>query len=128
MGSRLQVARPPERAVLVFDGECAFCRRWVARWQRVVGDRIEPVPSRRDDLPIRFPELTRAPLDSAVHLIEPDGRVTCGAEAVFRSLAAVWRWPLWLYEHVPGCAALSEWVYRFVARRRTCLAHGAPGH
>ena len=126
MSSLLQVARPPERALLIFDGDCAFCRRWVARWQRVVGDRVEPVPSQRDDLAVRFPELTRAQLDSAVHFIEPDGRVTRGAEAVFRSLAGVWRWPLWLYEHLPGCAAFSEFTYRFVARHRACLSQGLP--
>jgi predicted DCC family thiol-disulfide oxidoreductase YuxK len=92
----------------------------VARWQRLVGDRVHALAAQDQDRLARFPELSRDGLDVAVHLIEPGGRVTRGAEAVFRSLIGVWRGPLWAYERVPGCAAICEAVYRFIARRRTC--------
>lgn len=123
----LPVSHPPERPLLIFDGECTFCRRWVGRWQRLVGDLAGAIESQQPELATRFPELTRERLDAAVHLVEPDGRVSRGAEAVFRSLVGVWRAPLWAYEHLPGCARLSELVYRCVARRRLCLARGATG-
>jgi predicted DCC family thiol-disulfide oxidoreductase YuxK len=56
-----------------------------------------------------------------VHLIEPNGRVTEGAEAVFRSLARVpgqggW---IWLYDRLPPFAWLSEALYRWVASNRS---------
>ena len=120
MTSPRHVAQRPDRLLLIFDGNCLFCRRWAVRWQRLVGDRGEAVPSQRADLADRFPELTGAALETAVHLVEPDGRVTRGAEAVCRSLVGVWCVPYWLYEHVPGFAPLSERLYAFVARRRRC--------
>jgi hypothetical protein len=56
-------------------------------------------------------------------LIEPDGHVYSGAAATFRVLRrapgrAVW-W--WCYAHLPGFAAVSEWAYAYLARRRGLL-------
>jgi hypothetical protein len=31
----------PERPLLVWDGDCDFCRRWIERWRRIAGDRVE---------------------------------------------------------------------------------------
>ena len=73
------------RPVMVFDGDCGFCRRWIARWQHATGDRIE-YAAFQDDAS-RFPGVPREQFAQAVHLVEPDGRVTRGAEAVARTLA-----------------------------------------
>jgi hypothetical protein len=56
-----------------------------------------------------------------VQLVEPDGCVYGGAEAVFRALAQNphERWLLDWYEHSPVFAHASEWGYRVVARHRT---------
>jgi len=43
--------------VLIFDGDCTFCRSWVARWQQATGDRVEYAPSQ--DVAERFPEIPR---------------------------------------------------------------------
>ena len=32
-----------EWPVLVFDGECGFCRVWVEYWKRLTGERVEYV-------------------------------------------------------------------------------------
>jgi predicted DCC family thiol-disulfide oxidoreductase YuxK len=110
--------RAPSRPLLVFDGTCGFCRRWIERWRMTTGDRVEAAPYQ--DVAERFPEIPRERFAAAVHLIEPDGRVTRGAEAVFRSLAAAPGNGVWLalYERVPGWGALSEAAYRVVARHR----------
>ena len=113
-----RVARPPEKPLLIFDGDCAFCRRWIARWKQTTGERVDYAPLQSDDIAARFPELPREQLEFAVHLILPDGRVARAAEAVFRSLAVARRWPLWLYENVPGFASLTEVAYRIVAANR----------
>ena len=103
---------------MIFDGDCEFCRRWIVRCQRRTIDRVEYLPLQSDDVARRFPELSRSALEFAVHLVEPDGRVSSGAEAVFRSLAALHPWPLRLYQHLPGFGWLAELGYRFVARHR----------
>ncbi len=110
--------KPPRNPLLIYDGDCGFCRAWIARWQRATGDEVEYAPYQ--EVAERFPEIPRERFAEAVHLIEPDGSWTRGAEAVFRSLAhapggGAWSW---LYRHVPAFAAVSEWAYRQVARHR----------
>ena len=69
----------------------------------------------------RFPEVPRGQFETAVQLVEPDGGVYGGAEAVFRALALNPHegWLLDWYEHSPVFAHASEWGYRVVARHRT---------
>ncbi|MFQ5495093.1 MAG: lipase maturation factor family protein [Phycisphaerae bacterium] len=106
------------KPVLVYDGQCEFCRRWVERGRRTMGDRIEYIAYQ--DGAHRFPEITYEAFASAVHLVETDGRAYRGAEAIFRALARGGgkRWPLWGYRHLPGVGAVTELVYRFVAGHR----------
>lgn len=102
---------------MVFDGECGFCRRWIQRWRCATGDVIEYAPYQ--DAASRFPHVPSAEFARAVHLVEPDGRTTSGAEAVFGALAhAGRRWPLALYRRLPPVASLSDAFYRAVANHR----------
>ncbi|OGF23707.1 MAG: hypothetical protein A2V63_13625 [Candidatus Eisenbacteria bacterium RBG_19FT_COMBO_70_11] len=112
---------PPDKPLLVYDGDCGFCRVWIARWRRTTGDRVEYAPYQ--EAAARFPEMPIERFRGAVQLVEPDGRWSAGAEAVFRSLAhAPGRgWGLWLYLRLPGFAPVSEWCYRRVARHRSAL-------
>jgi predicted DCC family thiol-disulfide oxidoreductase YuxK/uncharacterized membrane protein YhaH (DUF805 family) len=107
------------KPVLVFDGNCGFCRLWIERWRAATGDAIEYLPS--DKAAARYPALSPEGLSEAVHLVEPDGRVSRGAEAVFRSLArAGGAHRLWLacYERLTPFRRASEAAYRVVAARR----------
>jgi predicted DCC family thiol-disulfide oxidoreductase YuxK len=107
----VRVAAPPSKPVLVFDGDCNFCRRWIARWQRHTGDRVEYVPFQDAQVARRFPEIPREQFEQSVQLVESDGSVYSGPEAVFR----VRGWP---FDRVPGIAAVAEFAYRQVARHR----------
>jgi len=106
------------RPLLVYDGDCDFCRKWIARWRRATGERVDYAPYQ--EVAARFPGIEPERFKCAVQLIEPDGRVSRAAEAVFRSLS--YRpgrgWLLWLYLRVAPFAALSEWGYSLVARHR----------
>src|SRR4051794_17966568 len=71
-----------ERPLLVFDGDCAFCRQWVSRWRGMTGDRVEYRPYQ--EVVDRLPTIGRERFERAAWLIEPDGRTSRGAAAVFR--------------------------------------------
>jgi predicted DCC family thiol-disulfide oxidoreductase YuxK len=106
-----------DRPCLVWDGDCGFCRRSVEHVRAWVGDRIAYEPYQTAH--VRFPAIPVEAFRAAVHLLEPDGRVSRGAEAVFRALALGGRTlPLTAYGRLPGFAALSEWGYRQVAAHR----------
>jgi predicted DCC family thiol-disulfide oxidoreductase YuxK len=106
------------KPLLVYDGDCGFCRRWIERWRETTRDRVEYAPYQ--EVAARFPHIPLNDFKESVQYIEPDGRTSRAAEAVFRSLATVpsCRWMLWLYSSVPGVHAVSEIFYRLVARRR----------
>src|SRR5438552_6528914 len=105
---------------MLFDGDCDFCRRWIVLWRSSTGDQVEYVPFRSLEVAQRFPEIKRESLEQAVHLLEPDGTVSRGAEAVFRSLAYApgKRWALWFYRNIPGAASVMDFAYRVVAEHR----------
>jgi predicted DCC family thiol-disulfide oxidoreductase YuxK len=109
----------PDRPVVVFDGDCSFCRRWIARWQQLTGDDVEYVAFQESAG--RFPDVPPTAFAQSMHLRDAEGRWTRGAEAVFGALAASPRsaWALDLYRHLPGFAPLTEAIYRQVARHRS---------
>jgi predicted DCC family thiol-disulfide oxidoreductase YuxK len=108
----------PQKPIILFDGDCSFCRRWIDRWRFYARDQInfEPYQQAAD----RFPKIPREQLQRAIHLIEPDGAVSSGAGAVFRMLWLVEHcpWLYWLYDFLPGFAFLAEQFYRLVANHR----------
>ena len=106
-----------DRPCLIWDGDCGFCRRSVEHLRLTLGERVMYEPYQTAH--VRFPEIPVDAFRAAVHLAEPDGRMSRGAEAVFRALAhGGRRLPLVVYRFVPGMAALCEWGYRQVASHR----------
>ncbi len=118
VSAALHVSNPPPKPLIIWDGDCDFCRGWIERWRGQIGDRIEYEPSQQTA--VRFPEIAPSEFSEAVILILPNGEVYRGAEAVFRSLAFAPRrgWLRSTYKNVPGVAQLSNAAYRFIASRR----------
>jgi lipase maturation factor 1 len=119
-----QVALRPPKPLMIFDGDCQFCARWVCRWQKATAERVDYLPYQDARLAEQFPELSHKHLKESVHLVEPDGTVFFGAEAALRALAAnpdKRRWLAW-YQRFPVFAGLAEWAYRFVAKYRGLLS------
>src|SRR5437763_11042028 len=115
-----RVANPPPRPLMLFDGNCHFCRRWIERWQEKSGGKIDYASSQ--EAGSQFPELSGDDFARAVQLVEPDGTVTSGAEAVFRVLARGGRGGRWLhalYHRVPAFAATTETLYALISRNRS---------
>ena len=114
----MRVNNPPIQPLVIYDADCDFCRFWIARWRHVTGERADYISSR--EVGDRFPEIPHEHYQKAVQLVNPDGEVFCGAEAVFRAFAhnARRRWVLGLYQRLPGFAPITEAVYRFIAGHR----------
>ena len=110
MQSDIRVATPPPKPLMVFDGDCNFCTLWIRRWQQMTGDGVDYLPAQDPRIAAQFPEIPREQFDTAVQLIETDGSVYSGAEAVFRTLAysPSRQWPLRFYERSPPCAELHR--------------------
>ncbi len=105
------------QALLVFDGDCEFCRFWIDRWRDLTGERVLYAPA--SEIAVRFPDMSSERSVRALQLIDRDGRHYEGASAVFRILACApgLGWLTWFYE-APLVAPVSEAAYRFVAGHR----------
>src|SRR5450755_2406066 len=113
----IRVADPPAKPLLLFDGDCGFCRAWVARWRGALAGRVEVAASQEEGG--RFPEISLVEFGRSVQLVLPERDVFSGARAIFTALARAGRGG-WLkaYERVPGVAPVSEAVYGMIARHR----------
>lgn len=114
----MRVASPPPKPLLIWDGECHFCRRWIERWREITRSDVDYATSQESAE--RFPEIPREQFERSVIFVETDGSVLSGAEAVFRSLRcrSSKKWLAWSYEHVPGFAPISESFYKIIASNR----------
>jgi len=67
-----------DRPVMVYDGDCGFCQRWILRWQKITGDKIQYVPYQffaiDDKEKLRdFPKISIDDCRKAVQFALPDG-------------------------------------------------------
>ena len=120
---RIIVSDPPKSLpLLIYDGDCSFCRAWAMRFRRISRGRLTCAPYQ--EVRSQFPEIELSSFERAVQFIDLSGVVSEGAEATFRALATS---PLlgifiWLYLHFPGMRGLSEYAYRLVSRNRNLLS------
>src|SRR5438477_865277 len=118
MKAPLRVSNPPLKPLMIWDGECHLCRRWIERWREITEGQIDYATYQ--EAADRFPEIPLEQFKRAIAFIQPDGKTFFAAEAVYRSLAcrSSRKWLPWCYDHVLGFAAISEIGYSFIARHR----------
>ncbi|MGH9327863.1 MAG: lipase maturation factor family protein [Terriglobia bacterium] len=109
------------KPLLIYDGDCSFCRFWVEYGRKLTKDQVDYAPFQ--EVRDKFPEIPREWFQRSVQLIQPSGGVTSAAQAVFQTIACApgYGWLLWLYRYLPGFAPASEVTYRFVAGHRNSL-------
>src|SRR6202142_2210247 len=88
--------------LVIFDGNCGFCRIWIEYWKAITGGRVAYAPSQ--EVGSLYPQIPANNFSESVQLVMPGAEVVSGARAVFVALtyAPGMAWLLWLYEHVPG--------------------------
>jgi predicted DCC family thiol-disulfide oxidoreductase YuxK len=149
-----------ETLYVVYDAECALCAGAVRQLAAVRGARAElrfvplqALEAKADGMretvapepngwPDRLTRLDPEALRAQMHVVQADGAVFAGAEAVVRIMRELpgWRFLSRLYR-VPGLGRAADAAYRYVARRRydwfgkadegcaagACALHGSAG-
>src|SRR5438067_1685385 len=89
-----RVSNAPPKPLLIWDGECHFCRRWIERWRVLIGTEVEYAPYQ--EMAEHFPEIPREQFQRSVVYIDKKGQVFLAAAAVYRSLrrcrSKKWLW------------------------------------
>ena len=107
------------KPILIFDGDCTFCRYWVDYWEKITRSQVEYKPYQ--DVAANYPSIPLDAFKEAVQYVTPNGQVASGAEASFLTLSHApgkggW---LWVYRHVPGFAFIAEKSYTFISTHRS---------
>ncbi len=110
----------PKKALVLYDGDCAFCRfsiRWL-QWLDWL-KKLDFVNVRKDHPVLDEPGVIAAPLLDQMHVWTMKGQLYGGYQAV-RWIA--WRLPLLFplapFLHLPGITQLGDAAYKWVARNR----------
>jgi predicted DCC family thiol-disulfide oxidoreductase YuxK len=113
------MSQHPERPLLIFDGDCSFCRAWTNYWKERTGDRVIYMPYQ--ELSDPYAGITRQEFAASVQLLLPNGRRFSGAQAVFNLLHLASENKFWLrvYKRVFGFAQVTEAGYRLIAGHRS---------
>jgi len=112
-----------EKPVVIYDGECPFCIDQIKRirsWDR--DSCFEYVARQTPGIDARFPVLQSVDFNKGMRLIEPEGQMFAGADAlyhIFRRLPAT-NGIAWLY-NVPGITQIARAVYAWIAANRKSL-------
>jgi len=119
----LHLPAPEERPhadVVIYDGQCKFCRANVAIFARLDrAGRLSFLSLHDEQVYRRWPDLTHEQLMQEMVIVDRHGRRHVGAAAIrYLSLRVPLMWPLAPLLHIPGSMPLWRWLYRQVATRR----------
>lgn len=107
------------KPILIYDGKCGFCKKWVARWKALTADEVDYAPYQ--EVADKFPDIPEEEFARSVKFIDEDEKVHSAAEAVFhlrQHQKTGGKWELWFYKNFPGFASVSEFSYRIVSEHR----------
>ena len=113
----------PDADVVLYDGNCPFCRRQVARLDRWdTGGRLAFLSLHDPRVPDLYPGLSHEQLMTQMYVINRAG-YRYGGAAAFRYLTRrlPWLWPLAPLLHVPFSLPVWQLLYRQIAQRRYAL-------
>ena len=115
----VQTMEARKKPLLVFDGECEFCRRFASKWYEKSGEQIDFAPYK--EIADNIQQISIEEFKNEIKLIYPEGRVYGGAAAAFKVIEHS-KSPLralsWFYNHTRAFDPIWEWVYKIVARNR----------
>ena len=107
------------KPILIYDGNCGFCKKWVQRWKVLTEDKVDYAPYQ--EVAERFPQIPADEFSRSVKFIDQDENIYSAAEAVFHLMQYKEegnKWGLWFYKYFPGFSSISEFSYRVIAEHR----------
>lgn len=106
---------------VLYDAECRFCVRLVRRFHNTLaGRRFELLPLQTPWVRAQL-GLAETDLLAEMRLLESDGTVFGGADAVCQIARHFWwTWPFRQLSRIPAVMNLFRRCYRWIARHRSC--------
>ena len=109
---------PPVFPILIWDGECKFCKWWKTRWELKTKDQLSF--KTYQEAASQFPDIPLKEFKKASRLIDTDGKIYAGPDSAYRSvfMAGDKKWHNW-YTEYKWFQELSDFGYNHIAKNRS---------
>lgn len=109
---------PKDKPVIIWDGNCGFCKYWTTRWQKTTKGKVDFTPYQ--EAQIQFSDIDVIHFKQASRLIDKDGKIYSGPHSAYKSLTYAGRLGFlnnW-YENYSLFTNLSDGLYDIITRNR----------
>jgi predicted DCC family thiol-disulfide oxidoreductase YuxK len=117
---------PPITALLgvvLYDGRCGFCSRWVKHWAETLAHRGFQIASLDEPWVAERLKMPQEELFTDIRLLAAHGRLISGADVYLYVMRRIWwAWPIYAVFRLPGFNWLFRAGYRWFARNRYCVS------
>jgi len=110
--------------VVLYDGQCGFCSRWVNYWAGTLARRGFDVASLGEPWVADKIKMTPEALITDIRLLTADGALISGADVYLYVARRIWwAWPFYAIFSLPGFNRLIRVGYRWFAQNRHHISH-----
>ena len=114
---------PSPAGWVLYDGECAFCVRWLKLWSSVLRRRGFEVDTLQADWVPKALGLTQEETLRDIRLLTAQGANFAGADVYLQIARRIWwTWPFGVLFSLPGFNRLIWAGYRWFAANRRCVS------
>ena len=111
------------RGVVLYDGQCGFCSRWVKFWAGTLGRHGFEIASLDEPWVAEKLTMPHEELLTDIRLLTADGELISGADVYLHVTRRIWwAWPFYAIFSLPGFNRLIHVGYRWFARNRYCVS------
>jgi predicted DCC family thiol-disulfide oxidoreductase YuxK len=108
-----------QAGVVLYDGECGFCSRWVQYWATTLARRGFQIASLDEPWVSEKITMPREELFTDIRLLTTNGQLISGANVYLYVTRKIWwAWPFYAVFSLPGFNWLIHFGYSWFARNR----------
>ena len=124
VSTETRLAQGVVQGVVLYDGQCGFCSRWVKYWAGMLGRRGFEIASLDEAWVAERIKMPHEELLTDVRLLTENGQLISGADVYLYVTRRIWwAWPFYAIFSLPGFNRLIHAGYRRFARNRYHISH-----
>jgi predicted DCC family thiol-disulfide oxidoreductase YuxK len=120
----VRVVRGAALGVVLYDGHCGFCARWVKYWAGTLRRHGFEIAALEEPWVAERLNMSHEELVTDIRLLTADNELISGADVYLYVTRRIWwAWPFYAIFSLPGFNRLIRVGYRWFARNRYCVSH-----
>lgn len=113
------LSKDHRRGVVLYDGHCGFCSRWVGHWAKTLERHGFGIASLAEPWVAETIKMSTEELVTDIRFLTSTGQLVSGADVYLYVARRIWwAWPFYALFSLPGFNFLIHRGYRWFARNR----------